>query len=530
MMEQSAGGQQEEEVRPQQKGNNETEGDKQEFYALRPRAGTHSREKLTEMLKGLKKPLDAKPSSDIQKAESEISETNNSQEYDLTSLMEDNEEEFLDTEVGPKIAQMEHILKVSRGVAVAVALLGLTLGFIVASPSLSARIYSVISGIAPLPLSYQPVPPAFHARPHVFGHNGGGSLVPENTLWAMRWAKEVGKAGGIEVDVQITKDGQLVAFHDEFLERTTGAQGKVIERTVVELKALNYTAGYCTEMAFKLQRIVDDRIQAQEEKAKKYPHSRRESPSFKTPEPLTPVEKLFDTFCDSDGQPKTLPHGLVQIPTLDEVVELVVLELDMLLIIEIKKGVGNEAVVAVNRTFEKYPQLYTRATVMSFFPHYLYKLRKLNPQISTVLLFSDRSLHAFCTRGAIEEKVQDVKVSTPNQPSKTFEKSQLCLFPKIIDWILWNGVNSGLLPYYLGSGGLAPLADTLTQKRLLHWQGLRTRERTKLWLYAWGQDYMQLNEEELFARIQLYAAGGVSFVPKDLPLPARATTVLLQRR
>ena len=53
-------------------------------------------------------------------------------------------------------------------------------------------------------------------------HRGARSLAPENTMAAFHKAYQVG-AHGVETDVSITKDGELILFHDETLSRTSNA-------------------------------------------------------------------------------------------------------------------------------------------------------------------------------------------------------------------------------------------------------------------------------------------------------------------
>lgn len=60
--------------------------------------------------------------------------------------------------------------------------------------------------------------------------------VPENSLEAFRLAAEAGY--GIELDVQLSKDGQVVVFHDDTLDRVCGVCARVDELTLAELKAL----------------------------------------------------------------------------------------------------------------------------------------------------------------------------------------------------------------------------------------------------------------------------------------------------
>ncbi len=54
----------------------------------------------------------------------------------------------------------------------------------------------------------------------IYGHRGARSITPENTLLAMRKAREWG-AHCWETDIRMSSDGELVIFHDETLERTT---------------------------------------------------------------------------------------------------------------------------------------------------------------------------------------------------------------------------------------------------------------------------------------------------------------------
>ena len=59
-------------------------------------------------------------------------------------------------------------------------------------------------------------------RVEIWAHRGHHTKdFPENSLEAIRSAIEYG-ADGVEIDVQRTKDGELVVIHDEYLERLTG--------------------------------------------------------------------------------------------------------------------------------------------------------------------------------------------------------------------------------------------------------------------------------------------------------------------
>ncbi len=86
----------------------------------------------------------------------------------------------------------------------------------------------------------------------VYAHRGYRGKYPENTMLAFEKAVEVG-ADGIELDVQLTKDGEIVIIHDETVDRTTDAKGFVKDFTLSELKKLD--AGRIKNGAFGFQEI-----------------------------------------------------------------------------------------------------------------------------------------------------------------------------------------------------------------------------------------------------------------------------------
>lgn len=75
----------------------------------------------------------------------------------------------------------------------------------------------------------------------VYAHRGYSGKYPENTMLAFRKAAETG-CDGIELDVQLTKDGQLVIIHDEKIDRTTDGTGYVKDYTLEEIQKFNASA------------------------------------------------------------------------------------------------------------------------------------------------------------------------------------------------------------------------------------------------------------------------------------------------
>lgn len=75
-------------------------------------------------------------------------------------------------------------------------------------------------------------------RPQIFAHRGAKSVAPENTLPAFQAALDMG-VDGIELDVQLSKDGVLVVMHNFTVDETTDGHGAVGDLTVAELARLD---------------------------------------------------------------------------------------------------------------------------------------------------------------------------------------------------------------------------------------------------------------------------------------------------
>lgn len=87
----------------------------------------------------------------------------------------------------------------------------------------------------------------------IYAHRGFASSYPENTMVAFEAAALAG-ADGIELDVQLTRDGVPVIMHDETVDRTTNGQGWLKDFTYEELRLLD--AGSWFAKKFKGARIL----------------------------------------------------------------------------------------------------------------------------------------------------------------------------------------------------------------------------------------------------------------------------------
>jgi len=88
------------------------------------------------------------------------------------------------------------------------------------------------------------------AFPLIIAHRGASAEQPENTLASFRRALAL-EADGIELDVQITRDGVPVVFHDATLKRLTGARGRLARKSWPELTALRIRTSHA------IPRLVD---------------------------------------------------------------------------------------------------------------------------------------------------------------------------------------------------------------------------------------------------------------------------------
>ena len=75
-------------------------------------------------------------------------------------------------------------------------------------------------------------------RVWVVGHRGAMGYCPENTLASFERGLELG-ADWIELDVHLSRDGEVIVIHDEALDRTTNGHGYIKDRTLAELRLLD---------------------------------------------------------------------------------------------------------------------------------------------------------------------------------------------------------------------------------------------------------------------------------------------------
>lgn len=89
-------------------------------------------------------------------------------------------------------------------------------------------------------------------RTEIYAHRGNSYTAPENTLAALRSAIEE-RADGAEIDIQMTKDGEIVLMHDSSLKRTAGINAQIAQLDYSQLVGID--VGSWFSPAFKGEKI-----------------------------------------------------------------------------------------------------------------------------------------------------------------------------------------------------------------------------------------------------------------------------------
>ncbi len=96
--------------------------------------------------------------------------------------------------------------------------------------------------VRPVTYSVRPGRTYLAGAPLLVAHRGGSRLAPENTRVAFAQAISHWRADMLEMDVRLTRDGEVVVIHDDTVDRTTDGTGRVADFTYEELERLD--AGY----------------------------------------------------------------------------------------------------------------------------------------------------------------------------------------------------------------------------------------------------------------------------------------------
>lgn len=169
-------------------------------------------------------------------------------------------------------------------------------------------------------------------RPLVFAHRGFGDLGPDNSLYAAERALAAGM-DGVDMDGQLTRDSEIVIFHDLSVDRLTASTGRVRDKTKDEMLALDLGPKY------------DSGVRGAN-------------------------VHTFEDFVRAVQQPGGAARGILM-------VELKVPGLRA-------SGIEARAVAIIQRY-----QAYDHVILSSFNPFVLYRVKRLDPRVRTCLIFMD---------------------------------------------------------------------------------------------------------------------------------------------
>ena len=101
-----------------------------------------------------------------------------------------------------------------------------------------------------------------HYYTHVlnFAHRGASAAAPENTLAAFELAVYLG-ADGIELDLQLSRDGEVAICHDFNVDKTTNASGRVSDFTLSDLKQMDAGSWFSEEFSGETIPTLDETIE-----------------------------------------------------------------------------------------------------------------------------------------------------------------------------------------------------------------------------------------------------------------------------
>ncbi|WP_240703127.1 glycerophosphodiester phosphodiesterase [Cohnella luojiensis] len=134
----------------------------------------------------------------------------------------------------------------------------------------------------------------------IVAHRGASGYAPENTLDSYRIGVRM-QADYIEIDLRLTKDGELIAMHDETVDRTTNGTGLIKNMTLTEIKALDAGSWFNDKnQAYGSEEYVNEKVPTLKEIFETFGKDTRYLLETKAPEDYPGLEekmlKLVEDF------------------------------------------------------------------------------------------------------------------------------------------------------------------------------------------------------------------------------------------
>lgn len=110
-----------------------------------------------------------------------------------------------------------------------------------------------------------------YQQPIVLAHRGGCGIAPENSMAAFSKSAELG-VQGFEIDIRLTKDEEILVFHDEYVDRTTDGAGRIADMSLGELREFDLGYHFIDIDGRHSYRGKGEKVVLLKELFKKFPH------------------------------------------------------------------------------------------------------------------------------------------------------------------------------------------------------------------------------------------------------------------
>lgn len=190
-------------------------------------------------------------------------------------------------------------------------------------------------------------------------HRGASGYAPEHTFFAYdKGHYEIG-ADYIEIDLQMTKDGHLIALHDEKLDRTTNGTGLVKDHTLAEIKQLDAGSWFNEKYPeYANEAYVGAQVPTLDEVISRYGKNANYYIETKSPDVYPGMEEALLAVLDQHGLLKKgrlkQGHVLVQSFSSESLLKMHQLNSDVPLVQLTSKGFMSSATEATLRRIKTY--------------------------------------------------------------------------------------------------------------------------------------------------------------------------------
>lgn len=108
-------------------------------------------------------------------------------------------------------------------------------------------------------------------KPVILANRGGFREAPENTIAAFENSAALG-VHGFAIDIRLTKDEEILVFHDEYVDRTTDLAGKVADFTLSELQKADAGYQFENDQGERIYRDIGEKLLSLRELLERFPH------------------------------------------------------------------------------------------------------------------------------------------------------------------------------------------------------------------------------------------------------------------